>query len=182
LRAAAQVGGVSTQELNRLEVEMLGLLEFRLLVTPEQVVQMLAALQLGQLGTMLLAAGGVALAPALPACGLLGMNDVLGMSGGAPGQTTSSSVAMGGAPGGLSAFGSAPAGGGGWAAMAMDMIPSGATGAAAASAAVAISSGGPGSVSQRKRRSTNSLEVYEPDCRPRSLGARRSMEMVSTLV
>lgn len=178
-----QVGGVSTQELNRLEVEMLGLLEFRLLVTPEQVVQMLAALQLGQLGTMLLAAGGVALAPALPACGLLGMNDVLGMAG-APGQATSaSSVAMGGTPAGLSAFGSAPAGGGGWVgAVAMDIIPSSTTGAAPASAAVGIASGGAGSVSQRKRRSTNSLEVYEPDCRPRSLGARRSMEMVSTLV
>lgn len=46
----AKVGGVSTAELNRLEVEMLRLLNFRLLVVREELEQLLADAQVRVLG------------------------------------------------------------------------------------------------------------------------------------
>lgn len=51
-----QVGGVSTVELNRLELEMLQLLEFRLSVTPEQLVGILLDAQSGRLVAQMAAA------------------------------------------------------------------------------------------------------------------------------
>lgn len=53
---AVQVGGVSTVELNRLELEMLQLLEFRLSVTPEQLVGILLDAQSGRLVAQMAAA------------------------------------------------------------------------------------------------------------------------------
>jgi hypothetical protein len=60
----ARVGGVSTAELNRLEVEMLRLLGFRLLVPREELEQLLLDAQVGRAraGGRVARAGGVAAA------------------------------------------------------------------------------------------------------------------------
>lgn len=52
----AKVGGVSTAELNRLELEMLQLLDFQLSVTPEQLVAVLLDAQSGRLVMQMAAA------------------------------------------------------------------------------------------------------------------------------
>jgi hypothetical protein len=54
----AKVGGVTTVELNRLELEMLQLLDFQLSVTPEHLVSVLLDAQSGRLMLQMLAAYG----------------------------------------------------------------------------------------------------------------------------
>eukprot|EP00879_Flechtneria_rotunda_P031559 GHRR01034485.1.p2 GENE.GHRR01034485.1~~GHRR01034485.1.p2 ORF type:complete len:295 (+),score=102.29 GHRR01034485.1:401-1285(+) len=79
----AKVGGVSTAELNRLELEMLQLLDFQLSVTPEQLVAMLLDAQSGRLVAHLAAAYHCCLGlPAANGCGgLMGAAAVLGHPG-----------------------------------------------------------------------------------------------------
>lgn len=80
--AALQVGGVSTAELNRLELEMLQLLEFRLSVTPEQLVGVLLDAQSGRLVAQMAAAYSSAcgMATALDAAMLGGPMEMPGIN------------------------------------------------------------------------------------------------------
>lgn len=59
----AKVGGISTLELNRLELEMLQLLEFRLAISPEAVATLLAQLHSGSYVLEAAGGGGAALLP-----------------------------------------------------------------------------------------------------------------------
>jgi hypothetical protein len=119
-----QVGGVSTAELNRLELEMLQLLEFRLSVTPEQLVGVLLDAQSGRLVAQMAAAY-------TSACGMATAMDttVMAVSGAADAAASSNvagSVVCNNAQG-------APAC---WEATS----PAGACGLAAAAAAAAVNS------------------------------------------
>lgn len=81
----AKVGGVSTAELNRLELEMLQLLEFRMSVTPEQLVAVLLDAQSGRLlGQMAAAYNSCCGVAAAGACITL----VAPGAGGLPGYAT----------------------------------------------------------------------------------------------
>jgi len=84
----AKVGGVSTVELNRLELEMLQLLEFRLSVTPEQLVGVLLDAQSGRLVAQMAAAYS-------SACGMATALDaaVLGVPLELPGVNTTDAAA-----------------------------------------------------------------------------------------
>lgn len=67
----AKVGGVSTAELNRLELEMLQLLEFQVSVTPEQLVVLLLEAQSGKLVMQMVAAYSKCCGMSAPAAGLV---------------------------------------------------------------------------------------------------------------
>lgn len=82
-----QVGGVSTVELNRLELEMLQLLEFRLSVTPEQLVGVLLDAQSGRLVAQMAAAYG-------SACGMATAMDTAVLSVPLPGINAVDGAAM----------------------------------------------------------------------------------------
>ncbi|KAF6263695.1 cyclin-domain-containing protein [Scenedesmus sp. NREL 46B-D3] len=87
----AKVGGVSTAELNRLELEMLQLLDFQLSVTPEHLVAVLLDAQSGRLVMQMSAAySGCCGMPAAHAGSAAG----LGMAAGAAGMLVYPSIQL----------------------------------------------------------------------------------------
>eukprot|EP00775_Hariotina_reticulata_P010536 gene10536-10696_t len=83
----AKVGGVSTAELNRLELEMLQLLEFKLSVTPEQLVTVLLDAQSGRLVAQM--------ATAYSTCCGLALSGLASMAGGSGLFSSGSGMAPG---------------------------------------------------------------------------------------
>lgn len=168
----AKVGGVSTAELNRLELEMLQLLDFQLSATPEQLVAVLLDAQSGRLVAQMAAAYA-------SACGMVSALDAahaLGAGADLPCIMAAAPVAAG------SVWDASAAG-----------AACGLAAAAAAAAAAAHSAQQVAhmlqaqqqqahmlqqlAAAQRKRRS--SMDVLEgPDCRPRALH-RASLEVVA---
>lgn len=178
----AKVGGVSTIELNRLEMEMLTLLDFRLLVTPEDVQQLLYMAQSGRLAGLMLAVGGVHLVPPPAACSLGALPELadvtasvmLGaMAGAAPGvQVPAWGEVVAAAPALMSAVANAALGGVGSHQQQQHhhFKPQG---QAAVGALVQTQQ-------QHRKRRSGSLELHEAECRPRMAAYhRRSMEMVA---
>jgi hypothetical protein len=178
----AKVGGVSTPELNRLEMEMLTLLDFRLLVTPEDVQQLLYMAQTGRLAGLMLAVSGVHVVPpeaapcsmgALPELTDVTASVVLGaMAGAAAGvQVPAWGEVVAAAPAIMSAVASTVMNGVGSQQQHQYKGTGGGGGVV----------GAPMQAQQqhRKRRS-GSLELHEAECRPRMAAYhRRSMEMVA---
>jgi hypothetical protein len=177
-----QVGGVSTAELNRLELEMLQLLEFRLSVTPEQLVGVLLDAQSGRLVAQMAAAYS-------SACGMATAMDTAVLAVPLPGINAVDGAAMSSNV----AAGSVLCGGGQGAAACWEATsPASACGLAAAAAAAAHGAQQVAQLLQqqqqqqliqqlavvhRKRRS--SVEMLDgADFRPRAYH-RASMEVVA---
>jgi hypothetical protein len=178
----AKVGGVSTAELNRLELEMLQLLEFRLSVTPEQLVGVLLDAQSGRLVAQMAAAYS-------SACGMATAMDTAVLAVPLPGINAVDGAAMSSNV----AAGSVLCGGGQGAAACWEATsPASACGLAAAAAAAAHGAQQVAQLLQqqqqqqliqqlavvhRKRRS--SVEMLDgADFRPRAYH-RASMEVVA---